>query len=114
MYYTTSPWLRLLIISLFTVTLLLSSCVSYRVQTKKQAGAGGDQRPITSLFWGILQSPNVVVTPVCDSLAAPGLSEVSIKRNFGNYLLSTITLGIYNRATLRWECSKPCPVRGTL
>jgi hypothetical protein len=99
---------------LLTVVLSLSNCVAYRVQTKKQEGTEYDQRKVSSLFWGILQSPKQVTTPVCDSLGSPGMSEVYIRRNFGDYLLSTVTLGIYNPATLKWKCSKPCPKTGTM
>jgi hypothetical protein len=99
---------------LLTATLSLSSCVTYRVQTKKLEGTEYEQQRVSSILWGILQSPKVVTTPVCDSLGSAGMSEVYIRRNFGDFLLSAVTLGIYNPATLKWKCSKPCPKTGTL
>lgn len=90
------------------------SCVTYRVQTKKLEGTEYQQQRVKSLFWGILQTPKIVTTPICDSLGSPGMSEVFIRRNFGDYVLSTVTIGIYNPATLKWKCSKPCPQTGTL
>jgi hypothetical protein len=108
------PYRCRLVVILLTVTLSFSSCVTYRVQTKKLEGTEYEQRRVSSLFWGILQNPKVVTTPVCDSLGSQGMSEVYIRRNFGDYLLSTVTLGIYNPSTLKWKCGKPCPKTGTL
>jgi hypothetical protein len=99
---------------LVVILLTLSSCVTYRVQTKKLEGTEYEQQRVSSILWGILQSPKVVTTPVCDSLGAAGMSEVYIRRNFGDFLLSAVTLGIYNPATLKWKCSKPCPKTGPL
>jgi hypothetical protein len=99
---------------LVVILLTLSSCVTYRVQTKKLEGTEYEQQRVSSILWGILQSPKVVTTPVCDSLGAAGMSEVYIRRNFGDYLLTMITLGIYNPATLKWKCSKPCPKTGIM
>lgn len=99
---------------LLSAALSFSSCITYRVQTQKLEGTEYEERKVSSLFWGILQNPKVITTPVCDSLGAPGMSEVYIRRNFGHYLLSTVTLGIYNPAKLKWKCSKPCPKTGDL
>ena len=104
----------LLVVFMLTATISLSSCVSYRVQTRKLEGTEYDQERVRSLFWGIMQSPKVVTTPICDSLGSSGMSEVYIRRNFGDYLLSALSLGIYNPATLKWKCSKPCPKTGTM
>ena len=103
-----------LAVILLTAALSFSNCVTYRVQTQKQEGTEYEQRQVSSLFWGILQSPKVVTTPICDALGSPGMSEVNIRRNFGDYLLSAVTLGIYNPATLKWKCGKPCPKTGNL
>ncbi len=99
---------------LLTAALTFNSCVTYRVQTQKLEGTEYEEKRVSSLFWGLLQNPKVVTTPVCDSLGSPGMSEVYIRRNFGQYLLSSLTLGIYNPAKLKWKCSKPCPKTGDL
>lgn len=99
---------------ILTVALSFSSCITYRVQTHKLEGTEYEERRVSSLFWGILQNPKVITTPVCDSLGSPGMSEVYIRRNFGHFILSTVTLGIYNPAILKWKCSKPCPKTGNL
>ncbi|BAV06690.1 hypothetical protein SAMN05421788_107348 [Filimonas lacunae] len=97
-----------------TAALSFSSCITYRVQTQKLEGTEYEERKVSSLFWGIVQNPKVITTPVCDSLGTPGMSEVYIRRNFGHYLLSSITIGIYNPAIIKWKCSKPCPKTGNL
>ncbi|MDB5156926.1 MAG: hypothetical protein JWR50_1633 [Mucilaginibacter sp.] len=103
-----------LAVLLLICLLSFTGCVTYRVETKKQEGTEYEQRRVSSLLWGILQNPKVVRTPVCDSLGTPGMSEVYIHRNFGDFLLSAVTVGIYNPATLKWKCSKPCPQTGNL
>jgi Bor protein len=94
------------------VTVLLISifpgCATYTITTMKQPGTEYQQRKVNSYLWGILQSPKEVTTPVCDSLGSPGLSEVMLRRNFGDYVASVFTLGIWNPALLKWKCSKPC------
>jgi len=100
------------IVSLISVC--FSGCATYRVTTLKQPGTEYQERKINSYLWGILQSPKEVTTPVCDSLGSPGLSEVMLRRNFGDYVASFFTLGIWNPALLKWKCSKPCQKVGPL
>jgi hypothetical protein len=95
-----------LIVLLISVS--FSECASYRITTLKQSGTEYQELKVNSYLWGILQSPKEVTTPVCDSLGSPGLSEVMLRRNFGDYLASVFTLGIWNPALLKWKCSKPC------
>ena len=101
-----------LMVSLISVC--TCSCATYRVTTLKQPGTEYQQCRVNSYLWGILQSPKEVTTPVCDSLGSPGLSEVLLRRNFGDYVASFITLGIWNPALLKWKCSKPCQKVGHL
>ncbi|SHL92291.1 Bor/Iss family lipoprotein [Mucilaginibacter sp. OK098] len=99
---------------LLVITLLTSSCVTFRVQTHKQEGTEYQSHPINVYLWGILQSPKAVTTPICDSLGSPGMSEVYLRRNFGQYLIGVVTLGIWSPAKLYWKCSKPCPKTGKM
>jgi hypothetical protein len=92
--------------------LYINSCYSYRIATHAQPAT--DASPVNSmktysLFWGLLNKPQVISTPVCDSLGAYGVSEVQFKTNFGNAVLTVCTLGIYCPARLEWKCAKPCP-----
>ncbi|MDI3319473.1 Bor/Iss family lipoprotein [Pinibacter soli] len=94
-----------------------SSCYSYRLATHAQSSTDDiypNHKKVHSMFWGLLNSPQVIQTPVCDSLHVLGVSEVRIKVGFGNALLTVFTLGIYCPATVYWKCSKPCPITDSL
>ena len=95
----------------------LSSCYSYRLATHSQPST--DRATIArvhacSLFWGIINKPQVITTPSCDALGATGVSEVSVKTSFGNAFLTVITLGIYCPVIIEWKCAKPCQQTGEL
>ena len=61
-----------------------------------------------SLFWGLLNKPQVVMTPNCDALDVNGVSEVTVKTNVGYALITIVTLGIYCPVNISWKCAKPC------
>lgn len=94
---------------------LLSSCYNYRIATNAQAGAEVS-KPFTahSYFWGLLQKPPTIPTPICDSLEVNGLAEVSVKTNFGYSLINVVTLGIWCPIKMQWKCGKPCKKTETL
>jgi len=88
-----------------------SGCFSYRVATHAQGSTDytpANSKRAYSLFWGLINKPQVITTPVCDSLGVNGVAEVVIKTNFGNSLLTLITLGIYCPVRVQWKCAKPC------
>ncbi len=87
----------------------LSSCYSFKVATIAQEGTDPVSIKTRSFFWGFLPDPPTISTPLCDSLGSLGMSEVKLKRTFGNSFVTLITLGIYCPATLEYRCSKPCP-----
>jgi hypothetical protein len=96
-------------------TLSLSSCYSYRVTT--EAGPGTEaSKPVTAhaFFWGLVQKPSEIHTPVCDSLGVNGMSEVTVKSNFGYSLITVATLGIWSPVKIQWKCSKPCKKTGKI
>ncbi|WP_431199764.1 Bor/Iss family lipoprotein [Mucilaginibacter sp. P25] len=66
------------------------------------------------LFWGAIQSPKRIVTPICDSLGSNGMAEVTVKNNFGYSLLTVVTLGIWSPARVEWKCGKPCAKDGVI
>ncbi|PZF72185.1 Bor/Iss family lipoprotein [Taibaiella soli] len=97
--------------------IFLSSCYSYRVATHAQPSTDDiypNHKKVYSLFWGNVNNPQIIQTPVCDSLGVLGVSEVRFKVGFGNALLSVVTLGIYCPATVYWKCSKPCAITDSL
>lgn len=98
-------------------TLLLSSCYSYRLATQAQPSTDittAQSVRAYSLFWGIVNKPQVITTPTCDSLGVNGVAEVYVKNNFGNAFITVLTLGIYSPVRIEWKCSKPCAQTGEL
>jgi hypothetical protein len=94
-----------LVISLF----LFTSCYTYKVATHAQAGTEVSKAVTAhSFFWGLVQKPAQIHTPVCDSLQVNGMSEVTVKTNFGYALITVATLGIWSPVKVQWKCSKPC------
>ena len=101
---------------LMGVTFLFSSCYTYRVATQAQAGTEVTNTVTAhSYLWGLVQKPpDFIHTPVCDSLGVNGMSEVTLKKNFGCALVTVVTLGIWSPMKVQWKCSKPCKKTGTL
>lgn len=97
------------------IPLLLDSCYTYRVTTQAQSGTEAS-KPVTAhaFFWGLLQKPQEIHTPVCDSLGVNGVSEVTVKTNLGYALITVVTLGIWSPMKVQWKCSKPCKKTGEL
>jgi choline-glycine betaine transporter len=103
------------VVWLLTMSLFFSSCYTYRVATQAQAGTETN-KPITthSFFWGLVQKPKEIHTPMCDSLEVNGMAEVTVRNNFGFSLITVVTLGIWSPMRLEWKCGKPCKKSGTL
>ncbi len=106
---TTTVWMM-------AATLLFSSCYTYRVATQAQAGTEVTNTVTAhSYLWGLIQKPpDFIHTPICDSLGVNGMSEVTVKTNFGYALITVATLGIWSPMKVQWKCSKPCKKTGTL
>src|SRR4051812_42627928 len=102
---------------LIACCVLQSSCFTYRVATHAQGSTDNtpyNSKKACSLFWGLLNKPQVISTPTCDSLGVNGVSEVVVKTNFGNILVTIFTLGIYCPVRVQWKCAKPCQQSDTL
>ena len=101
---------------LMVVSFLFSNCYTYRVATQAQAGTEVTNTVTAhSYFWGLIQKPpDFIHTPICDSLGVNGMSEVTVKTNFGYALITVATLGIWSPMKVQWKCSKPCKKTGTL
>jgi hypothetical protein len=97
-----------------TITLTLNSCYTTRVATQAQAGSEVSGKTVNSFFWGLIQNPKRVNTPICDSLGVNGLAEVTVKNNFGYSLITVVTLGIWSPTRVEWKCGKPCQKVGKL
>ena len=94
---------------ILSCSIFLSSCYSYRIATHAQAGT----EPITvtgkSYFWGLVQNPPLISTPICDSLDARGMSGIRVKKSFGRSIITFVTLGFYSAVELEYQCGKPSP-----
>jgi len=101
-------------LALLTCLLLFSSCYTYRVATHAQPGTEFNSRTAHSFFWGLVQNPKEIATPICDSLNTNGVALVQVKSNFGYSLITVLTLGIWSPMRIEWKCSKPCQVTGHL
>lgn len=91
--------------------MLCSSCYTYRLATHAQPATESlvtTRKTAHSLFWGLLNKPQVITTPNCDDLGAPGVSEVIVRTNFGYACVTLLTLGIYCPVTVEWKCAKKC------
>lgn len=99
---------------LICVSFLFSSCYTTRVATKAQPGSEFTTLTTHSFFWGLVNKPVMVHTPICDSLGVNGVAEVTVKNNYGYALITVVTLGIWCPMKVSWACSKPCPKRGEL
>lgn len=103
------------LILLLICLLSLTSCYTYRVATRAQAGTEMNRRVVAnSFFWGLVQSPKEIATPICDSLNINGMAVVQVKSNLGYSLITVLTLGIWSPMQIEWKCSKPCQVVGHL
>ncbi|HRZ78102.1 MAG TPA: hypothetical protein P5248_12080, partial [Bacteroidales bacterium] len=85
-------------IAVALMLLSFSSCYTYKLATHAQPG--GDELVSTtvhaqSLFWGLVNKPQVLRPGPCDALDLPGVAEVKVETNFANVLLTFATLGIY-------------------
>jgi hypothetical protein len=112
-FKTIAPNLRFLLL-LVAGGLLFTNCYSYRIATHAQPGTEFQTRTAHSLFWGLVQSPKEITTPICDSLNVNGVSVVQVQNNFGYSLITVLTLGIWSPIKLQWKCGKPCQVSGHL
>ena len=100
---------------LMATTLFLSSCYTHRVSTQAQEGTELSETVTShSLFWGLVQKPAEIHTPVCDSLGVNGMSQVTVKSNLGYSLITVATLGIWSPVQIQWRCSKPCKKSGEI
>lgn len=102
---------KMILVALAPALLALPGCYSYRLATHAQPSTDiqyAKKVHAASLFWGLVNKPQEIHTPNCDSLDVLGVSEVQIKTSFLNAVLTVATLGIYCPVTITWSCSKPC------
>ena len=109
--------LKLPVLALVLSCTTMSSCYTYRLATHAQPATETlvtTRKTVHSLFWGVLNKPQVLHTPNCDALGVNGVSEVMVRTNFGYAFITVLTLGIYCPVTIEWKCAKPCQQTGDL
>jgi len=112
--FKTIPRKLLLPLVLLAGGTLFTNCYSYRIATHAQPGTEFQTRTAHSFFWGLVQSPKEIATPICDSLDVNGVAVVQVQNNLGYSLITVLTLGIWSPIKLQWKCGKPCQVSGHL
>ena len=115
MSHLPARFLNFRVLLVFIVMLMFSSCYTYRLQTRAQAGTEVTVVNANSYLWGLVQSPKKgITTPNCDSLDINGMSVVRVRTNLGYALITVATLGIWCPMKIEWRCSKPCQKIGHL
>ena len=105
---------RLHLICLAFYLIVFSSCYNYRIATQAQEGSEINRARSDGFFWGLAHKPPSIRTPLCDSLESNGMSQVTMKSNFGYSLITVLTLGIWSPMKVEWKCGKPCKKTDTL
>jgi len=102
-------WVKIyfLILSiLFIVT--LQGCYHYRViNTHNEPGTEYKDTVLRSYLWGLVNKPQNFHVPNCTDTCA-AIDELVFSKNFGQSLLTVITLGIVSPVKVKWKCHKPC------
>ena len=97
-----------LILSVLFVVIIIQSCYHYRIiNTHNEPGTEYRDTVMRAYFWGLVNKPQNFHVPNCaDTCAA--IDEVVFSKNFGQTILTTITLGIVSPVKVQWKCHKPC------
>ncbi|MBS1564145.1 MAG: hypothetical protein JST39_07135 [Bacteroidetes bacterium] len=91
----------------------LQSCYHYRVlNTNNDPSTEYKHKVLWSYAWGLVNKPGNFQVPNCSTGNA--LDEVVYSKNFGQSLLTVITLGIVSPVEVKWKCHKPCQRVGNL
>ncbi|HET9746899.1 MAG TPA: hypothetical protein VFP97_14380 [Chitinophagaceae bacterium] len=98
----------ILLVLLILFSVGMQSCYHYRViNTKNDPATEYRDTVMRSFLWGLINKPqNFQVKNCTDSCAA--IDEVVFSKNFGQSLVSFITLGIVSSVKVEWKCHKPC------
>lgn len=93
----------------------LPGCMTTRVATEPDCdtptGVTYTDTTVTAYFWGLKQPADL--KPPCDP-RFNHLNGVTVRTNFGQYLLTTVTLGIVHKQRVRWCCAPFVPRRDSL
>jgi len=103
-----------LVLIIIAFTHSLNGCATSSIQVQSTVwdpGTEYEEKVIISYVWGIWNSPQVIIAPNChpnpNNVNDLGLDEVTIEKNFGQCVVTFVTLGIINPHTIKWKCNKP-------
>ena len=93
---------------------LLGGCASYLVMADEAAPVGQPhQATAGSYAWGAAVSPYPgVVSEQCAE--GEQLARIHVTRNFGQGIITILTLGAVSPMTVRYYCASPPPEGGTI
>jgi hypothetical protein len=97
------------VFAVLMMLILFSSCYNHKLITTSLPGTESKKAISNAYFWGLAVKPANITTPICDSIGSTGVTEVTVEKNFGNGLVSFLTLGFYSRVWIIYKCNKPCP-----
>jgi hypothetical protein len=99
---------KILLVLCILFVVIMESCYHYRViNTTNDPGTEYRDTVMRSYLWGLVNKPQNFHVPNCaDTCAA--LDEVVFSKNFGQSILTVITLGIVSPVKVEWKCHKPC------
>ena len=97
-----------LVLSVVFIVIIVQSCYHYRIiNTHNDPGTEYRDTVMRSYFWGLVNKPQNLHVPNCTDTCA-ALDEVVYSKNFGQSMLTVVTLGIVSPVKLQWKCHKPC------
>ncbi|HEY4149502.1 MAG TPA: hypothetical protein VGM41_11260 [Chitinophagaceae bacterium] len=100
------------LLPLVLLLVFIQSCYHYRVlNTTNDPATEYQSKVLWSYAWGLVNKPKDFHVPNCDSSSA--LDEVRYSKNFGQSMLTLVTLGIVAPVEVKWRCHKPCQRVGT-
>ena|SRR6185503_5425446 len=102
-------WAKLFLLLLFILFIVtIQSCYHYRViNTFNEPATEYRDTVIRSYLWGLINKPQNLHVPNCTDTCA-AIDEIVVSKNFGQSLLTVITLGIVSPVKIQWKCHKDC------
>src|SRR5437868_2694760 len=97
-------WVKLCFILLFILFVVsIQGCYHYRViNTFNEPGTEYRDTVLRSYLWGLVNKPQNFHVPNCTDTCA-AIDELVFSKNFGQSLLTVITLGIVSPVKVQWK-----------
>lgn len=116
--------IRLLLL-LLVITVGTSACTATHIYqadplTPKDRPRGNDpwtdwkDKPLTIWLWGAVRQDLPVVNCRLGDGTPTGIHEVRVKKNFGQRLITYLSLGLIDPVTYGWRCQRPPQTGGVL